>query len=41
MVALKSDSDRLVQHHFLKPLSTKQKYCEEKIHLSYDVFKLR
>ncbi len=40
MVAHKSDSDRLVQHHFFKPLVFKEKGSEEKIHLFYDVLKI-
>ncbi len=40
MVAHKSDSDRLVQHHFFEPLGIKQKGSEEKIHLFYDVLNI-
>ncbi len=33
MVAHKSDSDQLVQHHFFEPLGIKSKDSDEKIHL--------
>ncbi len=40
MGAHKTDSSRLVQHGFSKPLGTKLKYSEEKIHLFYRMIKL-
>ncbi len=40
VVAHKSDSDRLVQHHFFEPLGIKLKDSEEKIHLFYDVLNI-
>ncbi len=33
MGAPKSDSNRLVQHHFVESLAIKKEFSEEKIHL--------
>ncbi len=41
MGAHKTDSNRLVQHHFSEPLGSKWKYSEEKIHLFYRMIKVQ